>query len=119
MTAPEGSEGKSLAKVIVGKSSKVRDHLFTAYTKVQRAVREDRWKLIVYPQINKTQLFDLQNDPNEMKDLASDKAYADQVIRLTRLLKDEQQTLGDIQPLRSDNPEPMEFDFSKVKAVKK
>ena len=119
VTAPEGSEGKSLASVIAGKSPGIRDHILTAYTKVQRAVREDRWKLIVYPQINKTQLFDLQNDPNEMKDLASNKAYADQVIRMTKLLKDEQQTLGDIQPLRSDNPEPMEFDFSKVKAVKK
>ena len=119
VTAPEGSEGKSLVSVIAGKSPGIRDHILTAYTKVQRAVREDRWKLIVYPQINKTQLFDLQNDPNEMKDLASDKAYADQVIRLTRLLKDGQQNLGDIQPLRSDNPAPMEFDFSTVKAVKK
>lgn len=115
VTAPEGSEGKSLAGVIAGKSAKVRDHIFTAYTKVQRAVRDDRWKLIVYPQINRTQLFDLRDDPNEMKDLSGDPAFADQVTRLTALLKSSQTELGDTQPLRSENPLPVEFDFSKVK----
>ena len=36
----------------------------------QCAVRDDRWKLIVYPLINKTQLFDLRSDPLEIRDLA-------------------------------------------------
>ena len=45
--------------VLAGKQNAVRDSLFTAYIDVQRAVRDDRWKLIMYPQINKTQLFDL------------------------------------------------------------
>ena len=47
-----------------------------AYRNVQRAVRDDRWKLIRYPQVDKTQLFDLQNDPDELKDLSADPAHA-------------------------------------------
>jgi arylsulfatase A-like enzyme len=113
--APEGSEGKSLVPVLSGKQLGVRDTLFTAYTKVQRAIRDERWKIIVYPQINKVQLFDLQNDPNEMKDLAADAALADQKKRLLALLREAQAKCGDQQPLTTDKPQPLEFDFSKVK----
>jgi arylsulfatase A-like enzyme len=117
--APEGSEGKSLAPVLAGKKDRVRDSLFFAYTAVQRAVLDDRWKLIVYPQVNKVQLFDLKNDPGEMKDLAADPAHAGDVERLTGLLKEAQQQAGDTQPLRSEKPKPLEFDFSKVEPAKK
>lgn len=34
-----------------------------AYQAVQRAIRDDRWKLIRYPEVNVTQLFDLEADP--------------------------------------------------------
>ena len=94
MKGPAESEGKSLAGVLAGKETGVRDSLFTAYTKVQRAVRDDRWKLIVYPQINKTQLFDLKDDPAETKDLADDPAHAADVARMTALLKDWQKKVG-------------------------
>jgi arylsulfatase A-like enzyme len=118
VAAPEGSEGKSLIPVLAGKQRAVRDSLFTAYIDVQRAVRDDRWKLIVYPQINKTQFFDLQDDPGEMRDLAADPARAGEVKRLTALLKDWQEQLGDRQALNTDKPQPLEFDFSKVKPGK-
>lgn len=119
IAAPEGSEGKSLAAVLAGKQAKVRDSLFTAYATVQRAVREERWKLIVYPQVNKVQLFDLRNDPAELKDLAADKERAVEVEFLKSYLKDWQKTLGDTQTLRADKPQPLEFDFSKVGPEKK
>jgi arylsulfatase A-like enzyme len=112
--APEGSEGKSLVPILRGERKEPRDALFFAYRNVQRAVRDDRWHMLVYPQINKTQLFDLQNDPYEIKDLAGDPAQAKQVERLTEKLKELQQQFGDSQPLRSDKPQPAEFDFSKV-----
>jgi arylsulfatase A-like enzyme len=35
-----------------------------------RSVRDRRWKLIVYPRIDHRQLFDLVEDPDEMRDLA-------------------------------------------------
>ena len=70
VTAPDGNEGKSLLPVLTGKQKRLRDSIFTAYRGFQRAVRDERWKLIVYPRINKIQLFDLKNDPAEQKDLA-------------------------------------------------
>lgn len=115
VSAPEGSEGLTLVPVIAGQSAKGRDTIFTAYRGFQRAVRDDRWKLIVYPQINKRQLFDLQNDPLEMKDLADDPAQAGELKRLTALLKSGQQRFGDNLELTSKNPRSMNFDFSKVK----
>ncbi len=43
ISAPDGSEGRSLAPVLQGKASAdPRDCLLTAYTGVQRAIRADR-----------------------------------------------------------------------------
>ncbi len=111
---PAGSEGKSLVPVMHGIKGKVRDSLFLAYAKVQRSVRDERWQLITYPQINRTQLFDLRNDPHEIKDLAADPAHARDVARLTALLRDWQKKVGDKQPLRSENPAPANFEFPKT-----
>ena len=117
--APEGSEGRSLAPVLAGKVGTQREAILTAYAKVQRAVRDDRWKLIVYPQINKTQLFDLKADPLEMRDLAADPRQAGQVQRMTALLRKEQEMAGDSQPLTSATPQPAEFDFSRGRRKEK
>src|SRR5207302_9877758 len=79
---PARVEGKNLAPVLRGESKSVREFLFTAYGKVQRAVRDDRWKLIRYPLIDKTQLFDLQTDPHELNDLASEPGHAAKIKEL-------------------------------------
>ncbi len=115
VATPSSVEGLSLAPVLAGKQKTRRAAIFTAYRNVQRAVRDNRWKLIVYPQINQTQLFDLQTDPGEMRDLAADPKYARQRARLTALLKQQQQAFGDQQPLRVAQPLPAAFDFSQVK----
>lgn len=106
---PAGLDGKSLAPVMKGKTDKVRDTLFNSYRDVQRAVRDDRWKLIRYPQINKSQLFDLKNDPHEIHDLASDPSQAKQIERLMALMADWQKQLGDTLPLTSANPKDATF----------
>jgi arylsulfatase A-like enzyme len=116
--APAESEGQNLMPVLQGQARGVRDSLFLGYRDLQRSVLDDRWQLIVYPQINKTQLFDLRADPNELKDLAANPAHAGEVMRLTTLLRDWQSKLGDEQPLTTARPQPVEFDFSKVKAPK-
>ena len=111
---PEGSEGRSLAPILAGRETHGRDAIFTAYRNIQRAVRDERWKLIVYPQINKTQIFDLESDPIEMHDLAGEPRHAGEVARLTRLLAEQQILTDDKQLLTSEQPKPLEFDFSKV-----
>ena len=117
---PEGSDGENLAPHFAAAPPKGRPAIFTAYAKVQRAIRDERWKLIVYPQINHTQLFDLRDDPAERTDLAAHSEHRPQVGRLTALLGAAQRKLGDQLPLSSPTPLPFEFDFSKVKpAVEK
>jgi arylsulfatase A-like enzyme len=117
--APEGSEGISLAPVLAGKSPKTRDSIFTAYRDIQRAIRDDRYKLLVYTKINKSQLFDLKEDPGEKNDLSAAPEHKETVERLTRLLEAEQKKAGDTLPLKTDKPQPVEFDFTKVPPVKK
>jgi arylsulfatase A-like enzyme len=112
---PEGCEGKSLVPILRNETAVHRASIFTAYMGVQRAITDGRWKLIVYPRINKSQLFDLQADSAEMQDLADDAAHRDTLRRLTELLKQSQREFGDGQPLTTDKPLPEAFDFSKVK----
>jgi arylsulfatase A-like enzyme len=101
---PEVLEGRSLKPVLLGKKKAVRDTVFLAYRHVQRAVRQGDWKLIRYPQVNVTQLFNLKNDPDERTNLA-DSAESEQTVkRLMALLKSQQNKYADTQPLTSSNP---------------
>ncbi len=103
---PAGLDAKSLAPVIRGEKSKVRDCLFTAYRNCQRSIRDDRWKLIRYPLIDKTQLFDLQADPHEMTDLAGKPESEGKIKELTTLLEKTRQEYGDSAPLHVASPAP-------------
>ncbi len=106
---PDGVEGKSIAPILHGKETKVRDVLYTAYRNCQRSVRDDRWKLIRYPLVDKTQLFDLKNDPHELINLADHPAHATKVAELTALLEKEMQRFADTAPLKVANPQPAKW----------
>jgi arylsulfatase A-like enzyme len=96
VAAPFGSEGQDLAPLLRGeRNPKGRDVLFTAYRAAQRAVRDARWKLIEYPQAGRTQLFDLRNDPAEVRDVSAQARYQTQRQRLTALLRTQQRKLAD------------------------
>ena len=116
--SPEKNEGRNLVGLLSGRVSQGRDELFFAYRDTQRAVRDERWKLIVYPQINHRQLFDLKVDAHETKDISQNPAYTAQADRLTATLERLQREYGDKQPLTVEKPLPREFDFSKVPAGK-
>jgi arylsulfatase A-like enzyme len=102
---PEGLDGQSLKGVIDGKSTGVRDSLGCAYRDVQRSIRDERYKLIRYPQVNVTQLFDLKSDPDEMQNLADDPAQAERIKSLTAKLAAWQKGIGDSLPLVVDQPQ--------------
>ena len=95
---PAGCEGVSLLPVIRGQAAATRDLLFAPYRDVQRMVRDDRWKLIWYPKIDRFQLFDLRQDPWEMHDLSADPASADRLTAMKTHLAAEQKKWGDPQP---------------------
>ena len=68
---PRTVEGLSLVPVLQGEVSEVRSEIFGYFYDFQRMIRTDRWKLIYYPQLQRHQLFDLQQDPHELNDLAN------------------------------------------------
>ncbi|GMV90568.1 MAG: sulfatase [Candidatus Hydrogenedentota bacterium] len=103
---PANVEGKSLAPVIDDRDSGVRDWLYTAYQEGQRAVTDGRWKLIRYPLIDKTQLFDLQNDPLEQNDLASNPDHAQRIQTMMDKLAELQRQYDDPVPLTVPDPKP-------------
>ena len=92
--------------ILTGKETKVRDVLYTAYRNCQRAIRDDRWKLIRYPLIDKTQLFDLQADPHEVNDLAAKPESADKIKELTALFELQEQSKDDEAIARADASTP-------------
>lgn len=98
-------DGISLKQVMRGQGAVARDRLGCAYRDVQRSIRDERWKLIRYPQINRTQLFDLQADPEEIHDLAADPEQAKRVEQLMVKLAEWQQSVGDKLPLTSAQPQ--------------
>ena len=106
---PEEIEGASLRPIVEGKKQKIREVLYTGYRDCQRAIRDDRWKLIRYPQVDRTQLFDLQNDPHELANLADKPEHAAKLAELTLLLEKEMAAHDDKQPLKVANPKPAEW----------
>ena len=101
---PPAVEGLSLRPLLEGRPAPQRDALYTAYQHSQRAVRTDRWKLIRYPLVDRTQLFDLQADPHELRNLAAEPAQADQVRDMMALLEREMRTYGDETVLHVAHP---------------
>jgi arylsulfatase A-like enzyme len=102
---PTNVEGKSLLPILQGHATKVRDVVYTAYQNNQRAIRGERWKLIRYPQVNVTQLFDLSNDAHELNNLAGKPEHAAKVAEMTALLQREMKAYGDTAPLTVANPQ--------------
>lgn len=84
LAIPDSAEGKSLVKAIADPESSVRDSLYFGYMGVQRALRDDRYKLIQYHVKGKrtTQLFDLRDDPNERTNLAENEDFAPVLKRM-------------------------------------
>ncbi len=102
VAVPSTMQGRSYKPLLEGKKPEWREDFLYEYfvdrefpenTPKIQAVRTERWKYITYPDIDDiTELYDLKNDPLEMKNLASDpkhaKVVAEMKVRLARLLKE-------------------------------
>lgn len=93
-TIPSTHEFRSLIPLIRNEPCESRPGIYGAYLNLQRAYIRDRWKLIVYPQAKVTRLFDLKNDPLELKDLAADPANQSVIADMKAALAAEEQRLG-------------------------
>lgn len=105
-----GIDGKSIAPVVMGESEGVRGSLFTVYRNTVRAVRDKKWKLIRYPERDYTQLFNLEEDPLEINNLAGKETSQSKVEELTGILKGWQATTNDTIALTAVKILPMEYD---------
>jgi arylsulfatase A-like enzyme len=99
VTAPKTSQGRDFAEVLKDPARPGRPFLMFGYRDVQKALNDGRWKLIRYPHVGRTQLFDLQSDPFETKDLSADPAQADRIKDMLTKLAAEMKVDGDNDPL--------------------
>ncbi len=109
---PPGIDGRDLAPLWSGGDPTWRRSVFLPYRDVMRAVRDDRYKLIVYPNVNHRQLFDLAEDPDELENLIADPDHAETATRLDALLEGWQTAMGDTVPLSVADPAPLHRDLT-------
>ena len=101
---PDHVEFKSLTPFFKDRKARSYDAIYSAYLDLQRAVTYENYKLILYPKIKKVLLFDLANDPNEMKNLADEPARQGTVKKLFAKLLDLQKETGDTLDLKTVYP---------------
>ncbi len=95
-TVPEWVEFSSLRPKIEGKQAESSyPEIYGAYMDLQRMIRVDDYKLIVYPDAGVIKLFDLINDPSEQHDLAGATTQQERVKILFGKLQELQVEMGD------------------------
>ena len=109
---PPGIDGLDLSPVWTGEVASLRDSVFTSFRDLMKAVRDHRWKLIRYPKVDHTQLFDMEADPHETTNLADDPSQEGRVGELTGLMREWQARVGDSHPLVVQDPGPKEIDMT-------
>lgn len=119
---PSDMQGKSLLPLLKGQTpSDWRTAFYYHYYEFPASHRVPHHygiatldhKLIHFPQLNEWELYDLRNDPNEMRSVYADPAYAATQAKLKDQLQQLQQQLGDTDPdrpiqeiLKSPPPSP-------------
>ena len=99
---PEQMQGASMQPLFEGGATNWRDTIFYEYwtdlvhaIPTMKAVRTERFKLIQYPELDDiAELYDLERDPHEMKNLAQDPEYASVLQQMERRLETESENVG-------------------------
>ena len=99
VATPPGSNGREFAAVLKDPAQPARPFLMFGYKSIQKALNDGRWKLIRYPHVDRTQLFDLQSDPYETKDLSALPEHAERIKAMLAKLAAEMKADGDNDPL--------------------
>jgi len=99
VAASKDSQGQEFTAVLKDPTQPARPFLMFGYKTIQKALNDGRWKLIRYPHVDLTQLFDLQSDPFETKDLSGEPAQAERLKAMLAKLGEEMKADGDNDPL--------------------
>ena len=92
---PPHVQFKSLLPLIGGRTDKSYGAIYGGYIDLQRMVCADGYKMIYYPKIDKTLLYNLKTDPLEMNNLADNPASTRLLRKLKTRLKKLQKEVGD------------------------
>lgn len=104
---PDWMHGKSFAPILAGATIPWRDAFLYEYyeypaehcVRKNRGVRTSRWKLIhFWEQPEEWELYDLQDDPDETRNLASSTRHADIVRQLRQRLMELRRSTADVDP---------------------
>jgi len=92
LTAPEYLDGKSLRAVLEEPSTRIKDAVFTQVRRGNDydgySVRTERWRYTLWDDGRRSeQLFDMEADPGEMRNLAADSKHASVKKDLKRLVR--------------------------------
>ena len=83
MEVPKSVEFKSLLPILHDDDAKHYENIYGCYKEdLQRAIISDEFKLILYPKIDVMRLYNLEDDPLEETDLASNPKYAKTIQNL-------------------------------------
>lgn len=85
---PDSVHGQSLRRVIEGRVDQIYDAVFGHFKDSQQMIRTNRYKCIQYPLVTRAQLFDLHNDPHELKNLIDDPEHAEIATRFRDQLEE-------------------------------
>ncbi len=92
---PKPVEFPSVGPLIHGSGKEQQDAMFCWYRTFQRSVRTREHKLIVYPEVGVTQLFDMVKDPWEITNIAGKRENKALEAHLRQRLRKFQTDLGD------------------------
>jgi len=101
---PEEMQGESFRKLVSGKSSKWRESVYYTYyeypsvhmVKRHYGIATERYKLMhFYYDIDEWEMYDLEKDPSEMKNVYNDPAYSEVQEKLHRELEELRAKYGD------------------------
>lgn len=100
---PETVDFESLKGLLTRKNETGEEYIFGAYKDLQRMIRSDKYKLIVYPKVGEIQLFNLEKDPREISNLYKQNGYEKITAELFKELKKKQKLYGDYLTLKELN----------------
>ena len=101
---PRHVQFESLMPLIKGQTARSYDAIYGGYIDLQRMVCTGGYKMIYYPKIGKTLLYNLKPDPLEMNNLADEAAYGRLLNKLKVRLKELQKEVGDTLDLDFSQP---------------
>jgi arylsulfatase A-like enzyme len=79
--------GRSLVPVLQDRQDEMHPFIVGYFQDSQRMIRKENWKLIWYPKIDRWQLFNVADDPDELNDLIAVAAQAERIAELRQSLK--------------------------------